>query len=154
MRTIAALASIGVIVSSTVVHSQSREQQEQCALQAQNTHQDLVAEYKLKSKRLGRFQPKAVSSNYRSYYNTKLKRCLILIDTTRVLENKSANSVRLRDTSEQRRTYAYYLSVSRENEPHSERSPTTCELTPTFRKTTICKSREEFDSFVAKYMAE
>jgi hypothetical protein len=87
---------------------------------------------------------KTLSTDYQSHYNTKLKKCLMLIT---MMGNQSQTSVYLSDAYE-RRIYAEYLSFSHEV------PPITCELVPSPRQKKDCTSREEFDAFVAEYMEE
>ena len=64
-----------------------------------------------------------------------------------------ACSSRLMDAFE-RRDYGSYLWSSRQDKKYWEVPPTSCELVPSLRAKHYCKSREEFDAFVADYMEE
>jgi hypothetical protein len=54
----------------------------------------------------------------------------------------------------ERRQYATYLWISRQDKKYWEVPPTTCELTPSLREKKFCTSREEFDAFIASYMED
>ena len=53
------------------------------------------------------------TSDYQSHYNTKLGKCLMLIEATRSFGKEISNSKLLTDAFE-RRVYAYYLWTSKE----------------------------------------
>jgi hypothetical protein len=131
-------------------HSQSLDLQALCAAQARKAFQE--AEREFNNDPAGKLQT-TVSSDYQSHYNTKLKKCLVLVEATRMLGSQSSTSVYLTDAFE-RRMYASYLWISRGNKKYWEVPPSTCELTPSLRQKKNCTTREEFDAFVADYMEE
>ena len=92
---------------------------------------------------------RTLSSHYQSHYNINLKRCLVLIETHRFMAgfNTNAHSVTLLDAHDKNQ-YGKYLLFS------SHDVPVKCELSPPHQQMTICKSRAQFDAFVAKYMTE
>jgi hypothetical protein len=96
---------------------------------------------------------RTIGSDYQSHYNTKLKKCLLLIEATRMLGGENMTTVYLSDAYE-RRPYANYMWMSRKDKKYWEVPPTECELVPSLRNKRNCTSREEFDAFVAEYMEE
>lgn len=97
---------------------------------------------------------KPAESTYQSHYNTKLKQCLMLIKRSRdfSLDKTMLYEWYLVDAVE-RRYYAFYGENMR-YEGGPKRTFESCELTPSLRQKTLCKTREEFDAFVAEYMEE
>ena len=135
----------------TVSYSQTLDLQERCAAQAKAAFVDWSNDDKLSAQKLGGSE--AFPSDYQNHFNTKLGKCLMLIEATHTLGKQISNTVMLTDANE-RRTYAYYLWISREAKKYWEVAPTSCELIPTLSQKTNCTTREEFDAFVAKYMEE
>jgi hypothetical protein len=151
MRATTVLGIIFVIACATLARSQSLDLQATCATQARKAFQEWENEW-----RTGPFGRgyTTVSSDYQSHYNTKIKKCLLLIEATRMLgKNQISTFVNLIDAYE-RRPYASYVWSTRENKKYWEVPPTVCELTPSLRKKTDCTTREEFDAFVAEYMED
>ena len=144
-------ASIGILTSGTLSRSQSIDVQEKCASQAQMSYQESEREGREHSTRLGAFF--TGSSKYRSHYNTRLQKCLMLIDQTQTLGNRVSAGATLTD-ADARHVYAIYIWISRENKNHSEVPPIVCELIPPESDRRNCTSRNEFDAFVAVYMDE
>lgn len=126
--------------------AQSLSEQERCAAQADKAFQ----EWKLDDQKQG-FGYQLVSGDYQSHYNTKLQKCLMLIEATHVLGKESSTTAMLVDAY-QRRLYAYYLWISRESKKYWEVPPTSCELIPSLHEKKICASREQFDDFVSDYL--
>jgi hypothetical protein len=147
---IVVLATTWVISGNTLGHAQSLDFQAMCATQARKAFQEWEQEFR--SGALGKMYV-TVSSDYQTHYNTKLQKCLMLIEATRMLGNQSSTSAILTDAYE-RRIYASYLWISRENTKYWEVSPTNCELVLSLRQKKYCTTREEFDAFVADYMEE
>jgi hypothetical protein len=94
-----------------------------------------------------------ISGDYSNHYNTKLGKCLMLIEAARNAGKQISNSKLLMDAFE-RRVYANWLWISREEKKCWEVGPEICELIPSLRQTTRCNSEEEFKAFVADYMEE
>ena len=94
-----------------------------------------------------------LSSDYSGRYNTKLGKCLMLIEATRSFGKEISNSKLLTDAFE-RRVYAYYLWTSKEGKKYWGVGPEDCELALSLRQTKHCASEEEFKAFVADYMEE
>ncbi len=94
-----------------------------------------------------------ISGDYQSHYNVKLGKCLMLIERTDMLDSQSITTAYVVDANE-RRQYAIYVWMSREGKKYWEVPPMACELTPSFREKRSCKTREEFDDFIAPYMEE
>jgi hypothetical protein len=144
------IASALACVIAQPTRAQSLNQQARCAAQSQKAFLEWQRDFKS--------GPAAnlaslVSSDYQSHYNTKLNKCLLLIEATSMLGNQSSNSALLMDAYE-RRPYASYLWISRENKKYWEVPPTGCELLPSLREKRNCTTREGFDAFVADYMEE
>lgn len=140
-------ALICTFTCTTFARSQSLDLQEQCASQARKTFGELKSEYQAVQSPL-LLEPGVVDGDYQSHYNTKLKRCLILI----TLSGSYSTDIIvfysqwfLVDANE-RRYYAYYYE--------SKSSAVRCELTPSFVQNLPCKTREDFDAFVAPYMED
>jgi len=144
------LALILATITVVSAHSQSLDFQATCAAQSRKAFQEYEYEF---TNGPGGKHFRTISSNYQSHYNTKLKKCMALIESTRMLANQSSTSLILTDAFE-RRDYAYYLWVSREGKKYWEVPPSQCELIPSLREKKNCTTREEFDAFVAGYMEE
>jgi hypothetical protein len=152
MRATTVLAVLGIISCSTSSHGQPLDLQATCAAQAKKAFDDWESKFQKGADAAGE-KYKTVSRNYQSYYNSKLNKCFVLVETNRMLGEDSITSVYLADPYE-RRTYADYLWIWRENKGYSETPPSKCELVPSLREKRDCKTREEFDAFVAGYMEE
>jgi len=133
------------LIFTMSAYAQPLDLQATCAAQARKAFHEFEREWKTDPKA---FKP--LSTDYQSHYNTKLKKCLMLIT---MMGNQSQTSVYLSDAYE-RRIYASYLWFSHEIKEYWEVSPSTCELIPSLRQKKTCKDREEFDAFVANYMEE
>ena len=139
-------ATVGVAVtiiitaaSGATAWGQSLKAQVVCAAQAERAYQV----YKNAA-----FVPgfKFGSGDYQSHFNTKLNKCLILINQIYQYNGETMTTSQLSDAFE-RRVLANY-SLNQKN------NILDCELTPTLDKTANCLSRAEFDAFVAKYMEQ
>jgi hypothetical protein len=137
-----------IISCTTLAHSQSLDFQAMCATQSRKVFQEYENEFKA-----GAGKMYTVSSDYQSHYNTKLNKCLLLIEATRMLGDQTSTSVYLSDAYE-RRIYANYLWISKKDKKYWEVPPTECELVPSLRNKQNCTTREEFDAFVAEYLEE
>jgi hypothetical protein len=149
MRASITFAMTVVLASAAPAYSQSLDLQEKCSTQARKA----FIEYEREDKAQSRGASKLISIDYQSHYNTKIKKCLLLLETLHALGNELSTSVTLTDAYE-RRTYASYLWISRENKKYWDVPPSECELIPTLREKRTCATREEFDAFVAEYMEE
>jgi hypothetical protein len=153
-KTAAVLLTMGFVACGTIARAQSLGVQEQCASQARKAFQDLEDENRAEYKQSTLTQRGA--SGYQSHYNTKLDRCLMLvhrrsfIPLSASLSDQQRHSV-LVDANE-RRTYAIYIETQLAAEPKPKLD--VCELVPGMRLKTVCKTRDEFDAFVAGYMEE
>jgi len=157
MRATAVLGLIVVIASATLVRSQrlelTLELQAMCATQARNVFQEMEDQRK-KDPYSKNF--KRLSSDYQSHYNTKINKCLMLIEATETLGDdiiQRSTSAYLIDAYE-RWQYASYLWISRKNKIDEGVPPMTCELAAPYQQKKNCTTREEFDAFVAEYMAK
>jgi hypothetical protein len=136
--------------SNSELRAQSLQEQATCAAQARKTFQEDNAEWDRQNKQIGIH---TVSLDYESHYNAKINRCLMLVTRIMTVGNKSHTSKNLYDAIE-RRPYAGYVWIAREDKKYWEVPPVSCELTPTHNETQYCKSEDEFNAFVAKYMEE
>ena len=147
---VGACVVIATLIFTASAYAQSLDLQATCAAQARKAFYEWEAEWK--NDPAGKAF-KTLSSDYQSHYNTKLKKCLMLTESIRLMGNQSQTSVYLSDAYE-RRIYASYLWVLHETKKYWEVPPITCELIPSLREKKHCNSREEFDAFVAGYMEE
>jgi hypothetical protein len=145
-----ALADFGIILFNTSAQAQSLDLQATCAAQAKKAFYETEAEWKSDPYSKG-FT--TLSNDYQSHYNTKLKKCLMLVETTRLFANQQNITVYLTDAYE-RRIYANYQWISSPTKKYWEVPPSICELIPSLKDKRHCNSREEFDAFVADYMEE
>jgi hypothetical protein len=139
MSAVSRLICIVALVGATsVTRAQTLDQQERCASSARKFFNEMQAEVNVEAR-----EPKSptsvFSSDYESHYNTTLNRCLILVK--KVL--RSGLTVYLVDANE-RREYAYYF----DNDGHISCTLTTSSAKPV----TYCKTKQEFDEFVARHM--
>jgi hypothetical protein len=81
-------------------------------------------------------------NDYRHYYNSKLKRCLLLVNKNTAMVDDLSHTSYLIDTD--RRMYAVYMETNGQMQ--------SCTLIQSVRQTTACKSRDEFDAFVSGYL--
>jgi hypothetical protein len=148
-RTTAFVAMIGFVACGTMARSESLGVQERCAFEARRAFVELEDENRAK------YNPSTLVnkpvSDYQSHYNTKLDRCLMLINRRSVLPLSENLSDQQRQSllvdANERRYYATYVEtqLAAETKPKIE----TCELTPGMRRKMPCTTREEFDAFAA-----
>jgi len=139
MRAAVCMTIIITAASSATAWGQSLKAQVVCAEQAERAYQA----YKNAA-----FVPgfKFGSGDYQSHFNTKLNKCLILINQIYQYNGDTMTTAQLSDAFERRVLANYSLSL--------KSNTLVCELTPTLDKTANCSSRAEFDAFVAKYMEQ
>jgi hypothetical protein len=148
-----ALAIILIAIAfGSIARAQSLDQQERCAQQAKRAYAELDAQYGAETQEMG-IKTVHISGDYQSHYNVKLGKCLMLVERRDMLGSQSTTTAYVMDANE-RRQYATYVWMSREGKKYWEVPPMTCELTPSLREKRFCKTREEFDEFVAPYMEE
>ena len=95
-----------------------------------------------------------VNSHFQtSHYNTKLNKCFMLTESSTSLDMnvRSSTFINLSDAYEQR-VYAAYMWTSDKVKKYWEVPPTVCTLIPSSAEEATCKSKEEFDAFVARFM--
>ena len=138
------------LIFTVSAYAQPLDLQATCAAQARKAFNEWEREWKNDPEVKAGKTWKTFSTDYQSHYNTKLKKCLMLIT---MMGNQSQTSVYLSDAYE-RRIYASYLWFAHETKKDWEVPPITCELVPPLRQKKHCTSREEFDAFVADYMEE
>jgi len=150
MHRVLILAFVGIVGCGTLAQAQPLKANENCSRQAKRIFVDLEAEDATQISGPDVTKgTRTLSSRYQSHYNINLKRCLVLIETHRFMAgfNTNAHSVTLLDAHDKNQ-YGKYLLFS------SHDVPVKCELSPPHQQMTICKSRAQFDTFVAKYMTE
>jgi len=147
MERLVVLATIFIIVNSSVGWSQSSDFQKNCAAEAR-----MVFQEKRDNADVNPIVSPitAASRRYQSHYSTTFKRCLMLLEETQYVANLFATSVSLIDTSD-RQVYAFYLGSSDKDKTGLEGSPNMCELSSLTGKT-FCTTRKEFDAFIARFM--
>jgi hypothetical protein len=146
MRSRFAALAVVLLASTIPARSQTPDDQERCAAQARKAFQEW--ENQLKKVPL----IKTLSSDYESHYNTKIRKCLIVISGMSTLASGKGSvttSVTLMDAYE-RDVFANYIGIS--SPTKKEVPPMDCELIPTFQVKKFCANRDEFDAFVAGYM--
>jgi hypothetical protein len=134
------------------LRAQSLQNQAICAAEAKKTFQQDNAEWDRQDKQMN-LGMETISVDYESHYNTKINRCLMLVTRMYSFRKQTSTSKNLFDAIE-RRAYGAYLWTTREGKKYWEVPPVSCELTPTHGETQYCKSEDEFNAFVAKYMEE
>jgi hypothetical protein len=142
----AALLIIGFTGYANLAYPQTLDLQATCATQAKKVFQEWETEAK-------GFGSKRVSADYQSHYNTKIKKCLVLINTLDQVGGEFLTGINLLDAFE-RRYYASYGWSSKPGKKYWEVPPLICELIPSSRQKKICTTQEEFEAFVAEYMEE
>ena len=137
MRVATGIAII-IVASVTMAQGQSLQEQATCAEQAKAAFQD----YKEGA-------PPGFS-DYQSHYNKTLNKCFILINQKSNLNGQPVMVTELYDAVE-RRWLASYTQLTKEGKEYL----LNCELKPPSQeKETICKSKQEFDALVSKYMEQ
>ena len=137
MRMTTGIAII-IAASATMAQGQSPQEQTTCAQQAKAAFQD----YKEGA-------PPGFS-DYQSHYNKELNKCLVLITQKGELNGQPVMATELHDAIE-RHWLASYAQLTKGGKEYV----LNCELKPTIQeKETICKSKQEFEAFVSKYMGQ
>ena len=127
-----------IAVSAAMAQGQSQQEQPTCAQQAEARFQ----EYKSGA------PPGSI--DYQSHYNKALSKCFIVVKQMSEVNKEPLMATELYDAIE-RRVLASYIQLTKEGKPYQ----LNCELKPTSQeKETICKSKQEFDAFVSKYLEE
>lgn len=144
-------AALIALLVANAGRAQTLDQQERCATQAKRAYQEIQASDLAEGKAIGVSE---IDSNYRSHYNTKMGKCLMLVKKNRMLgAGNSSTTAYLIDANE-RRPYATYVWISQKDKKYWEVPPSACELDRSLREKKTCKTREEFDAFVAGYLEE
>ena len=148
MRSRFAALAVVLLASTIPARSQTPDDQERCAAQARKAFQ----EWENLSKKVPLVE--TLSSDYESHYNTKIRKCLIVISGMSTLATGVGSvitSVTLMDAAYEHYFYAYYIGIS--SPTKKEVAPLDCELIPTSSpEKKLCANRHEFDAFVAGYM--
>lgn len=135
----------------------SLDQQAQCAALAKKSFEEFESEAKANAEKL--LGERILGADYQSHYNSRLEKCFMLINQA---SNLSAIGTILHQyfllDAIERRYYGSYGFNQVADRSLAERTGQTkyewCELEPTMGQKTVCKTRKEFDAFVAKYMDE
>jgi hypothetical protein len=149
-RALATIA-IGALIFVSAGHAQTLDQQERCSMEAKRSFQEIEAKDLAEGKAVGVSQ---IGSDYQSHYNNKMGKCLMLVEKTSMLGGGNSSTTAYLIDANERRPYATYVWISRKDKKYWEVPPTACELDPSMREKRTCKTREEFDSFVAGYLEE
>ncbi len=147
MRSRFAALAVVLLASPIPAGSQTPDDQERCAAQARKAFQ----EWENLSKKASLVE--TLSSDYEIHYNTKIRKCLIVISGMSTLASGTGSvitSVALMDAAYEHYVYAYYIGIS--SPTKKEVPPLDCELIPTSPEKKICANRHQFDAFVAGYM--
>ena len=153
-KSIALFALLTLGAWQAPAHSQSLDLQERCATEARNTFRQLENEND------ARYDPAALIQkpvgDYQSHYNSKIRRCLLLVNRVAVIPLSANLSSQQRQSflvdANERRYYASYAETQLATE--SKAKVERCELRPTMRYKTDCTSRDEYDAFVATYLEQ
>jgi hypothetical protein len=151
MLRLALAAFILMMVGVRTANAQSLDQQERCASQAKRSFQERQASDLAEQKQVG---GNRISADYQSHYDTKIGKCLMLVETNDMISGGTSSITAYLIDANERRPYASYVWMSRKDKKYWEVPPVACELSPSLRDKRDCKTREEFDAFVAKYMDE
>jgi hypothetical protein len=138
--TIAAACAIAAVLNP-IANAQSPDNQQKCSTEAKTTFEELRREYDAEVKGL-QLKVEVGLNDYRHYYNSTLKRCLLLINKDTAMVDELSHTSYLIDTD--RRIYAVYIETNGQVQ--------SCTLIQSARQTTACKRRDEFDAFVSQYL--
>jgi hypothetical protein len=138
--TIAAACAIAAVLNP-IANAQSPDNQQKCSTEAKTTFEELRREYDAEVKGL-QLKVEVGLNDYRHYYNSTLKRCLLLINKNTAMVDELSHTSYLIDTD--RRIYAVYIETNGQVQ--------SCTLIQSARQTTACKRRDEFDAFVSQYL--
>lgn len=133
-----------------MAQSQTLSEQAMCATQAAKAYRAFADETERQL-----VTDKVFSSVYTNHFNTKLHKCFIRTeqDFLNLEERKDRKVISLYDAFEQR-TYAVWIWSSQKDKKYWEVHPLSCSIAPTLLEEKYCKTKEEFDEFVASYMTE
>jgi hypothetical protein len=139
--TIASVACSIAVVLHPIANAQSPDNQQKCSTEAKRAFEELRREYDAEVRGL-QLKVDVGLNDYRHYYNSKLKRCLLLINKNTTMVDELSHTSYLIDTD--RRMYAVYVETNGQVQ--------SCTLIQSARQATACKSRGEFDAFVSQYL--
>lgn len=129
-------------LTSQLGDKSSREKlefQQVCALQAEKVF------HSLRNKESG-------PNSYQSHYNLKLGRCFMELETYPDAVAKNVMTTKLLLDAYEQKSYAEYRWVSKEDKNYGEVPPLSCKLMPSPGVEQICKSKDEYEAFVASFM--
>ena len=139
--TIAAVACTIAVVLHPTANAQSPDPQQQCSTEAKKVFEELRRTYEAEASGL-QLKVDVGLNDYRHHYNSKSKRCLLLVNKNTTMVDDRSHTSYLIDTD--RRMYAVYMETNGRMQ--------SCTLIQSVRQATACKSRSEFDAFVSQYM--
>jgi hypothetical protein len=139
--TITAAACAIAIVLGPTANAQSPDNRQTCSTEAKRIFEELRREYDAEVKGL-QLKVDVGLNDYRHHYNSKLKRCLLLINKNATMVDELSHISYLIDTD--RRMYAIYVETNGQVQ--------SCTLIQSARQTTAWKRRDEFDAFVSQYL--
>jgi hypothetical protein len=93
------LAIFGIIACNMSAQSQPIDLQAKCAVQGKQAFDEWESEFARGATTAG-LTYKTISRDYQSHYNSKLKKCFVLVQTNRMLGEDSTVSVYLADAYE------------------------------------------------------
>ena len=82
MRNFILSAALAALLIASAGHAQTLDQQERCAMEAKGAFQDIEAKDRADEKAVGVTE---IASDYQSHYNTKIGKCLMLVEKTAAL---------------------------------------------------------------------
>ena len=129
------------VILHPIANAQSPDPQQKCSTEAKTAFEELRREYDAELRGL-QLTVDVGLNDYRHYYNSKLKRCLLLVNKNTTMVDELSHTSYLIDTDQ--RMYAVYMETNGRVQ--------SCTLIQSVRQTTACKSRDEFDAFVSQYM--
>jgi hypothetical protein len=107
--TIATVACTIAIVLHPTANAQSPDPQQQCSTEAKRAFEELRRTYDAEVRGL-QLKVDVGLNDYRHYYNSKLKRCLLLVNKNTTMVDDLSHTSYLIDTD--RRMYAVYMETN------------------------------------------
>jgi hypothetical protein len=129
LLTITAIGYIAVVSFSSIANAETADQ-EKCAADAKRTFEELESAYAAELNQL-QLTIEVVSSDYKNHYNSKIDRCMLLINKTTSSLGERSNTSYLLDADE-RRMYGAYVETAGKM--------SSCMLIRSVRQVTACKS--------------
>ncbi len=141
---IAIVASWGRAAPSVAVREQPGVVQDKCEFRANIAFREWF-ELRKAEAQFWNEDVDNLTADYHGYYSGRLQSCLILVEESASSKRGLERVSFVVDITGQRE-YAYYLADNNE--------VVVCELKPAINHQSFCKTRNEFDDFIAAYMDE